>query len=71
MDNITQEKLAQQIGISQPLISGIFSGKKDISKSTAKKLGRFTGKPWTCFFDMSRAEVRQVLITSCKDRCSN
>lgn len=53
---MTQEELAQLVGISQPHMSNIESGRVGASWSTAKKLAKHTGTDATTWMDGTESE---------------
>lgn len=51
--NLTQQKLADEIGVTRQLISAIENGDCEPSVTTAKSLGKLLNFPWTQFFESS------------------
>ena len=51
--NLTQQKLADEIGVTRQWISAIENGDCEPSVTTAKSLGKLLNFPWTQFFESS------------------
>lgn len=51
--NLTQQNIADQIGVTRQMISAIENGDAEPSVSTAKLLGELLNVPWTRFFETS------------------
>ena len=51
--NLTQQKLADEIGVTRQLISAIENGDCETSVTTAQSLGKLLNFPWTQFFESS------------------
>lgn len=48
---LTQQQLAELVGVDRTLISKIESGVSTPSVATAKKIAAVLGFKWTCFFE--------------------
>lgn len=55
-NNLTQEQLAQSVGVSRQAINAIETGKYDPSLPLAIKLGKLFGKPVEEIFLVDEAE---------------
>lgn len=54
--NLTQEELAQRVGVSRQAINAIETGKYDPSLPLAIKLGKLFGKPVEDIFSLDEVE---------------
>jgi transcriptional regulator with XRE-family HTH domain len=59
-----QTDIAKAIDMSDAYLSQILSGVYEPSKEAAKKFGVFTGREWTDFLKMDRAEIKQALFAA-------
>jgi putative transcriptional regulator len=57
-NNLTQEQLAQSVGVSRQAINAIETGKYDPSLPLAIKLGKLFGKPVEEIFWVDDAEAK-------------
>jgi len=57
-NNLTQEQLAQSVGVSRQAINAIETGKYDPSLPLAIKLGKLFGKPVEEIFLVDEEEAR-------------
>jgi len=51
--NLTQQNIADEVGITRQMISAIENGDADPSVTTAKALGDLLNFSWTRFFETS------------------
>lgn len=51
--NLTQQNIADEIGVTRQMISAIENGDAEPSVTTAKSLGNLLNFPWTRFFETS------------------
>lgn len=51
--NLTQQNIADEVGITRQMISAIENGDADPSVGTAKALGELLNFSWTRFFETS------------------
>ncbi len=58
---LTQQQLAELVGVDRTLISKIESGVATPSVTTAKKIAAVLGFHWTRFFDDEQAASKEVV----------
>jgi len=58
--NVTQEKLAKQVGISRTMIIEIENGKANPSVDVAKRIADVLGFDWTLFFEDDEARLQSA-----------
>lgn len=51
--NLTQQNIADQVGVTRQMISAIENGDAEPSVNTAKALGNLLNFSWTLFFETS------------------
>lgn len=52
-ENLTQQNIADEVGVTRQMISAIENGDADPSVTTARALGKMLNFSWTRFFDSS------------------
>lgn len=60
---LTQQQLADMVGVDRTLISKIESGCATPSVSTAKRIATVLGFDWTKFFEEEQAVTKELLKT--------
>ena len=55
-----QQIMAEKIGISQGQLSRVFND-KPFGKTTAKKLGDYTGLNWPEFFGLKGKDIKELV----------
>ncbi len=62
---LTQQKIAERLGMCRSYVSEIFSGSKSVGIKTARKIAAVTGRDWKRYLDMPgrkiEAEIRAAL----------
>lgn len=59
-NNVTQERLAKQVGISRTMITEIENGKANPSVDVAKRIASVLGFDWTLFFEDDEASPQSA-----------
>lgn len=62
ISQIKQTDIAKALDISDAYLSQIFAGIYEPGKATARKMGDFTGLPWTDFLTMPPDQIRIALF---------
>ncbi len=70
ISQIKQTDIAKELGISDAFLSQIFAGIYEPGKATAKKMGSFTGLPWTDFLTMAPQQIRVSLYDAAVKRAA-
>ena len=65
---LTQQQLAELVGVDRTLISKIESGAATPSVTTAKKIAAVLGFHWTRFFDDEQAATKELPRTGTEGR---
>lgn len=64
---MTQQKIANAVGLSQAMISKILTGKVNISKSTADKIEKLTKVSWHKIMVMPLTDLEFLIKESLKE----
>lgn len=70
ISKVKQSDIAGSLGISDSFLSQVLSGTYEVGKPTAKKMGDYTGRPWTDFLTMTPDQIRAALFEAAASRAA-
>lgn len=65
---LTQQKLADKLGITNPVVNVWVTGKRNPTSATIKKIADATGKPYDFFFKEDKEFSRSLRVTPLTDK---